>query len=361
MNSNIEAFREYLKTKNKTDNVIEFHISIITPFLKWLQDQNQINNNLIRDYIISIEARKSGESKYARAIIKNFYLEVYTPPQPKKIEPVNNVPFIEAVVKRLRHLNYSERTITNYVSALNRLSGFLECPFDQINDTRLQEYFSYVVDIKKYKGSTMNILISAIKMLYLHALKRPFDFTLTQRPRRSKYLPVVLNPTEVKEVLSAITNTKHNTCISLMYATGMRVSEVANLKVSDIDRTRRTIHIKNAKGQKDRIVVIPQSLLPLVLIEMEDSSSKDFVFKSAQGGGLSTRTISAIVTQATAKTSIKKNVSPHTFRHSFATHLLEKGVNLRYIQQLMGHSDINTTTRYTKVANSSLVEIPELL
>ncbi len=359
MKAYINALRLYLKKQNKTEKVIEYHVKLTCAFLEWAESQNELDINRVREYIGERERVGDVESKHLRFIIFNFYNNIYPTITPEVVR-VNQKHF-DAVMLALKLKQYSKCTITNYMSNLYVLDRFLGHSFDELDNLKLEMFLHYLIEGKSYKGSTLNITISALKVLYIHSLKRQFDFVLHHRPRRAKHLPVVLTTQEVQDVLGTITNIKHHTAISLMYATGMRVSEVCGVKVRDIDILSRSIHIKNAKGQKDRIVIVPPSLCGIIEQMISKSSPNDHLFISAQGGGLSTRTIGAIVKKAVSKTSITKNVSPHTFRHSFATHLLEKGVDLRYIQKLMGHSDINTTTRYTKVAQESLKDLPSLL
>ncbi|MGL1903407.1 MAG: tyrosine-type recombinase/integrase [Fibrobacterales bacterium] len=359
MTDYLTALEQYLKTQNKTETVIKYHTKLIEQFLKWSETQDELTINVVNTYIELREQLKDSDAKYVRYIILYFFNNIY--PTVEVQEQSINQKHFKAVTKALTRQNYSQCTITNYISNLQMLDTYLGYSFNKIDNEKIEAFLHYLIEEKRYKGSTINITISALKVLYIHSLKRPFDFVLHHRPRRTKHLPVVLNPQEVQEILSKIKNTKHHMAISLMYATGMRVSEVCNLLIKDLDLQIRSIHLKNAKGQKDRIVIIPPSLCSDINSMISEREPGDHLFTSERGGGLSPRTIAAIVKKATSKTSITKTVSPHTFRHSFATHLLEKGVDLRYIQKLMGHSDINTTTRYTKVAQESLSHLPSLL
>ncbi|MGL1933479.1 MAG: tyrosine-type recombinase/integrase [Fibrobacterales bacterium] len=355
----LEKLQKHLLTQNKSNAAIEYHTYVITQFLRWTESFPEVTPHLVLNYILENEVKPDRDAKYVRAIVGNFYKEIYRymPPPQRSV----NKETIEQLAKQLRYLNYSEATIRNYVSVLKDLDRFIEVPFDQLTNQMLKNYFIFLSEVKKQMGSTINIAISAVRSLYKIELKKSFSFILEQRPRQSKHLPIVLAHDEITQILKAITNSKHHTCISLMYSTGMRVSEVSNLKVADLDIPQRTIHLKEAKGNKDRIVIIPESLIESIKSEMRYSEPSTHLFRSERGGGLSTRTISAIVKRAATKAKITKNVSPHTFRHSFATHLLEKGVDIRYIQKLMGHSNIQTTTRYTKVAQDALHKLPSLL
>jgi integrase/recombinase XerD len=173
--------------------------------------------------------------------------------------------------------------------------------------------------------------------------------------KREKKLPVVLAKEEVEQMIISTKNHNHRTILQIGYGAGLRVSEVINLKWKDIDFKRNTIHIKGAKGKKDRIVMLsPKVKKSLQKLEAEKNG---LVFKTTRGKKYTTRTVQLIVRNAARKAQINKNVTPHTLRHSFATHLLEKGTDIRYIRDLLGHSDINTTLIYTKVSTKDISKI----
>src|SRR3989344_1869259 len=159
------------------------------------------------------------------------------------------------------------------------------------------------------------------------------------------------------ETLESTQNTKHKLLLSLSYGAGLRVSEVIVLKVKDIDFDEMTIHIKNAKGQKDRISVLPEKLIDNLKVLLSEKTSNDFVFASERGGKLTTRTAQKVFERSLKKAEIKKDATFHSLRHSFATHLLENGVDVRYVQELLGHQNIRTTQIYTHVTNPSLKNI----
>jgi len=175
-------------------------------------------------------------------------------------------------------------------------------------------------------------------------------------PKRNKTLPDVLSKEEAKRLISNINNPKHKLIIKLMYGCGLRVSEVINLNKKDLFIDEELIHIRLAKGKKDRFVKIPESLRE-ELYNYSKIGEYKMLFNSQKGGKLTTKTIQLIVKNANKKAGINKRVSPHTLRHSFATHLLEQGTDLRIIQKLLGHSDIKTTQIYLKVSNASIKNI----
>ena len=170
-------------------------------------------------------------------------------------------------------------------------------------------------------------------------------------------MPVVLSRKEIEGIISKIYNQKHKFVIILGYAAGLRISEVVNLRVKDIDLEELTIHIKNAKGKKDRITIFPKKLISGLRELIFDKKRNDFVFESTRGGKLTTSSLQKILKNALRKSGIKKDATFHSLRHSFATHLLENGTDVRYVQELLGHQNIRTTQLYTQVTNPNLKNI----
>jgi site-specific recombinase XerD len=209
---------------------------------------------------------------------------------------------------------------------------------------------------KNFSPQTINVYLNAIKFFYHDVLKLNFKLNI-RFAKRGQHLPSVLSREEVYKIIGAIQNNKHRLMISLAYGAGLRVSEVVNLKIKDLNLNELTIHIKQAKGQKDRITVFPEKLKSPIaaLINLRDRD--DYVFGSERGGKLSTRTAQIIFERALKLSSINKDASFHALRHSFATHLLENGVDVRYVQELLGHQNIRTTQIYTHVTNPSLKNI----
>jgi len=175
--------------------------------------------------------------------------------------------------------------------------------------------------------------------------------------KRSKKLPIVLSREEIKNIIDATRNPKHKLIISLAYGAGLRISEVVNLKLKDIDFNELTIHLKNAKGKKDRITIFPEKIKNDLQNLIASKNSDDYVFESERGGKLTERTAQKVFENALRGASIKKDATFHSLRHSFATHLLENGVDVRYVQELLGHQNIRTTQVYTQVTNPKLKNI----
>ena len=180
-----------------------------------------------------------------------------------------------------------------------------------------------------------------------------------KRPKKNKYIPIVLSKQEINRMLEVTTNKKHHFIISLFYGTGLRLEELQNIKMRDIDLDRGMLRIFQGKGKKDRMAIIPKKLMEILAIQIKLKIPSDYLFTSNRIKKMDTRSIQKIVTNSAFKAGIAKTVSPHTLRHSFATHLLvlENGTDIRYIQELLGHAKIETTQIYTHVANKNLAMI----
>jgi len=251
-------------------------------------------------------------------------------------------------ISYLRYRNYSPRTIKAYCQCLLQLSKHYNLSPDKITRDQFINYLYYLVEEKQVSAVHLNQLISAYKIMIVEVLRREWEEFDIRRPSLSMKLPVVLSQKEVKRIIDGISNLKHRTFISLIYSCGLRLDELCNLKVADIDSTRMQIHIRLGKGSKDRYVMLSQKILLMLREYWKRYRPKEFLFEGVtQGKAISRRTVQRAFQMAVIKSGIKKRPSIHTLRHSFATHLLEKGVNLIAIQKLLGHNHIKTTTNYT--------------
>jgi len=226
-----------------------------------------------------------------------------------------------------------------------------------INDSDIKDYLLYLAEEKESATSTLNQAINALKFYYGTMLKRKFVYEV-KRPRKDKKLPVVLSKEEVANILSSIDNIKHKALLMLVYSAGLRVGEVVKLKPEDIDSKRMLIHIKGAKGRKDRYTLLSETALEILRQYWRKYRPEKWLLGGAKEGKyLSARTADKIFRNACVRAGIKKEVSLHTLRHSFATHLLEGRTDLRYIQELLGHAHSKTTEIYTHVSTKSLGKI----
>ena len=215
----------------------------------------------------------------------------------------------------------------------------------------------YLVEEKQSATSTLNQAINALKFYYGSILKKKFIYEV-KRPRKDRKLPIVLSKEEVANILSAVDNVKHRAILMTVYSAGLRVGEVVRLKLEDIDTDRMLIHVKGAKGRKDRYTLLSATTLEVISRYRRKYAPEKWLFEGARDGRyLSTRTVEKILEHACEKAGIRKDISVHTLRHSFATHLLEGGTDLRYIQELLGHTHSKTTEIYTHVSTKSLGKI----
>lgn len=255
----------------------------------------------------------------------------------------------------LRLRNYSSKTrkiylfyIKDYIT-FSKKSGI-------INKQKAIEEFLLDKHRRKQSPQTINLALNAVKFLYADVLKDPQKIDL-KFAKRSKKLPIVLSRAEIKKIIKATDNPKYRLMISLGYACGLRVSEVIKLRVADLGIDELVVQIKGAKGKKDRTSVLPEKLQNDLRNIIAGKDGNEFVFTSNRGGKLTTTSLQKMFRKSLAKTSIKKAATFHSLRHSFATHLLENGVDVRYVQELLGHSNIRTTQIYTKVTNPKLKNI----
>lgn len=255
----------------------------------------------------------------------------------------------------MRLSGYSLKTIKSYTHCIKKIYNYFKKPLNKITEDEFKKFMDSLIK-KGLSAYTVNQYHCAFKLVITKIYKKPF-FVSFPYQKRHKKIPVVLSRNEIWQVIKSISNPKHKLLISLSYGAGLRVSEVVNLKVRDIDLQELTVHIKNAKGAKDRISVIPNSLVLDIKKLIAEKNTNDFVFESERQGKLTTRTAQVIFSKALKKGKIKKRATFHSLRHSFATHLLENGVDVRYVQELLGHTNIQTTQVYTKVTNPKLKNI----
>lgn len=259
----------------------------------------------------------------------------------------------------LRCRHYSRHTVRAYVGALRLWAAFLS---GQAPRTATPEQVRAFLHNRIENGatrSTVDHAISALKFLYveLYAQYTPETFNVP-RPRRRQYLPQVLSRAQILRLADACPNRKHRLAILVMYAAGLRVSELAALRIVDVDLEKRSVFVRSGKGAKDRITIFSDVLIDDLRWICSGRRPKDAVFASpTTGGHLSVRTFQHLVEHAALRAGLEGRVSCHTLRHSFATHLLEKGVDLRFIQELLGHVKIETTVRYTHVSQPAIMRI----
>ncbi len=282
----------------------------------------------------------------------------------KDVVPRVYPPRFEEYINILKLKHYSRKTIQIYGSALCAVNEWsVRNRGSEINGAGYEdlfEYFLYLTNEKKASISSMRIHRFSISYYFRHVINREVDLSFVEGLRDSKHLPVVLSRNEIQLVLGAIQNLKHRTMIALIYSSGLRLSELVNLRVRDISLEDLTIHVKEGKGSKDRITIFSEKIREDVERFMRGKEPRDYLFQSSvknKDGNprrLSGRTVQKVLENAVKRAGIVRKATPHDLRHSFATHLLENGISIRHIQQLLGHKNIATTTIYTKVYNPHL-------
>ncbi|CAB4175418.1 XerD Site-specific recombinase XerD [uncultured Caudovirales phage] len=263
---------------------------------------------------------------------------------------MKNQKIIKICEEKFIYLNYSPRTRENYMSHIKR---FLESLGEkQIIHCNSSDFQNYLDSYKFLSVSQQNQIINSIRFLYKFGLNKKYDKVSFKRPRSEKKLPKVIDSDFIRERLEKIENVKHKSILTLTFSVGLRVSEVVDLKISDIDSKRMLIHIKNAKGKKDRIVPLSQRVLELLREYWKEYRPTEYLFN-----GQSSTKYSIGSCQKIYKKYIDKNSSIHTLRHSSFTSLLENGTDLRIIQKIAGHSSSKTTEIYTHVSNQVLNKV----
>ena len=252
---------------------------------------------------------------------------------------------------------YSNSTIKTYITCLKNFKNyFYKIEIDQLSKDDIIEYLFHLIK-NNYSKSTQNQHINAIKFYFEKCLRQKREYYLIERPRKEKKLPNILSKNEIQLLFNSTYNLKHLTILAVIYSCGLRVSELINIKINDIDNNRMVIHIKKAKGNKDRQVQLTNQLLELLRKYYKKYLPVNYLIVGQNGGKYSTTSIQKIIKNSSFKAGINKKVTPHTLRHSFATHLLENGTDIRFIQKILGHSDIKTTQIYTHVSNAHLKNI----
>src|SRR5690606_26204703 len=273
-----------------------------------------------------------------------------------KMEPVVVIP--PAYTEELVIRRYSAATVENYQSQFAAFLRYIHpknC--EEIQEADIRRYMRYLVEERRVSGSTQNIAINAIKF-YLEKVKRGERAVyIVDRTRAEEKLPVVLSEQEMLALLEHTGNLKHKCILYVLYSAGLRMSEVLALKPSDLDSDRSVINVRGGKHNKDRITLLSEVTIDLIRRYIETYHPREWLFEGQGGKPYSARSVNAIIKRSAKKAGITKNVSAHKLRHSFATHLLEQGTDLRYIQSLLGHGSSKTTERYTHVTTRGLDKI----
>lgn len=274
-----------------------------------------------------------------------------------KIHP-NNHEQIKRLVEHLQLKSYSTSTIRTYRNEfaqwLYRLNDEL---VENATPEQIRTYILFCINTLNLSDNQIHSRINALKFYYEQVLGNPKLFIEIPRPKKAKSLPKVLSKFEIKRIFKVVGNLKHRMILKLVYGLGMRVGEIVELKVTDVDSKRMMVHIKNAKGKKDRYVPLPYSILEELRVYYVEYKPNKYLFEGQNSPKMAVRTVQAIFKNAMHDAGVHRNVGIHALRHSYATHLLESGTDMHFIQKLLGHQQIKTTEIYAQVTNTFLRKI----
>jgi len=250
--------------------------------------------------------------------------------------------------------NLSDSTIKSYCNQIILSSKLLNKEIDLINENDL---ITIIIKTKKrsISTSTQMAIINAFKSYFKEIHNRKFNHDILPRPKVEQKQPDILSIEEFQSMINSISNLKHKTILCLMYSAGFRVSEIINLKIKDIDSDNKKINIRNGKGKIDRIVMLDDSILSLMRKYWDSYKTKTYLFEGAKGDIYSSKSIQSIVKKAALSIGLTKKISSHSLRHSCFTQLIKNGVDLRTVQKLAGHKNINTTANYVKIIDNDIL------
>ncbi len=267
-----------------------------------------------------------------------------------------NIKLINKFKNELNIEGYSLKTIETYSMYVSLFYKFIKKDLLTIKSDDVIEYLSFLKTEKKVESTTMNLVLSAIKHFYTNFLKKDLEINI-KLPKKSNKIPIVLTSKELILLLENIKNKRNKLITQFIFSTGVRISECMIMKINDLDFNEYTGKVVSGKGNKDRIIILSKKWVEeyTEYLKIRNKSIiSEYLFCNSQGKPLSVDTVQKFLKIASKRAGILKKVSPHTLRHSFATSLLENDVNIRYIQQLLGHSNLNTTQIYTKVNTNKL-------
>ncbi|MEI7504438.1 MAG: site-specific tyrosine recombinase/integron integrase [Paludibacter sp.] len=261
-------------------------------------------------------------------------------------------------IAKLKELRYSQNTLDTYKHMFEEfINHFPDTQIQDITDTMIIEFLRYLVNERNISGSYQNQSINAVKFYFEKVLGGNRKVYTIDRPRKETILPEVLSEEEIVKILNVTENLKHKAILMTIYSAGLRISEAINLRIKDIDSQRMQIRVEQAKGKKDRYTLLGNKTLDVLRKYVAEYKPKEWLFEGTKGEQYSRRTITEILKKSVDKTNIKKRITVHTLRHSFATHLLEAGTDIRYIQSLLGHSSGKTTEIYTHITTKGFDQI----
>lgn len=264
-----------------------------------------------------------------------------------------NLPALKRYIEQLKLKGYSPNTIQTYSMEFAQLLKTIKnYSVEDLSSEKLRSYFLYCIDSLKLSENLIHSRMNAVKFYFEQVLHREKFFMEIPRPKKPSLLPKAISTQDVKKMLEVLDNLKHQLLLKMCYGMGLRVSEIVSLKITDIDSKRMQVLISRSKGKKDRYVVLPESILEQLRAYYIEYKPNDYLFEGQFGGQYSVRSVQQIFKNAMKKAKINKKVGVHSLRHSYATHLIEQGTDIRFVQELLGHNDIKTTMVYTALTDS---------
>lgn len=315
-----------------------------------LKDKAILNTSALKEYLLQRNAVTVSKGEMIRSSTVRLVSD-----HPLTTE---NLVALEALRNMLKLMAYSKNTIRNYSNAFHHLLRILgQRPVNTLNKEHILSYLLWLIEKKGYSATHVHTAVNAIKFYFEKVLGGEHTFYDLPRPKKPFKLPSILSEEEVAALIKETDNLKHKAILMSGYAAGLRVSEIVNLKVKDIDSKRMMMHLQGAKGKKDRMVPLASKLLIVYREYFKEYKPREFLFEGQNGGQYSIRSVQEILHATKGKAGITKKGSTHMLRHSYATHLLEKGTDIRIIQELLGHNNIKTTEIYTHVSKTALQKV----
>ena len=316
----------------------------------YIDGKAQIDNTQLREYLKNRYAvAKNGPASIGKRtfdMITSF--------------PISNInaQALAAFRNTLVIKGYSRNTIRNYCNEFHHLLRVLgDRPVDNLKKEHVQSYLLWLIEKMKYSEVHAHTAVNAIKFYFEKVLGRGSEFYDLPRPKKPLRLPDILAQEEFAVIVKSIPNLKHKVMIMAAYSAGLRINEMLHLKLADVDSKRMMIHIREGKGKKDRFVPLSTKLLESLRDYYKQYRPKEFLFEGQNGGPYSPRSMQLVLQEAKKRVKILKKGSMHSLRHSYATHLMEAGTDIRIIKELLGHNNIKTTMRYTHVSKQTIANI----
>ncbi|HQW18235.1 MAG: tyrosine-type recombinase/integrase [Bacteroidia bacterium] len=269
----------------------------------------------------------------------------------KQLTPANQAA-IKRLIEHLQLKGYSPNTIRTYSQEFFQLlKAIKNNSVNGLTSEKLRSYFLYCTQTLKVSENLIHSRTNAVKFYFEQVLHRKKMFFEIPRPKKPSTLPKSINQSDLKRMFDVLDNRKHQLLLKMCYGMGLRVSELVNLKVQDIDSSSMQVLVSRSKGKKDRYVILPESVLNDLRLYYLEYKPKDYLFEGINGGQYNIRSVQLVFKSALKKAKVNKKIGVHGLRHSYATHLIEQGTDIRFVQELLGHNNIKTTMAYTRLTD----------